>query len=77
MNSIIFIRDMCINKKRHQRLVISKEKDMIRKMKNKTKMTSYAKKKKDRRKKNWSINLICVSKKKGIKGLLSVRRKIW
>ena len=53
MNSIIFIRDMCINKKRHQRLVISKEKDMIRKMKNKTKMTTYAKKKKDRRKKNW------------------------
>ena len=53
MNSIIFIRDMCINKKRHQRLVISKEKDMIRKMKNKTKMTSYAQKKKDRRKKNW------------------------
>ena len=44
---------MCINKKRHQRLVISKEKDMIRKMKNKTKMTTYAKKKKDRRKKNW------------------------
>ena len=54
MNSIIFTRDMCINKKRHQRLVISKDKDMIRKMKNKTKMTTYAKKKKkDRRKKNW------------------------
>ena len=53
MNSIIFIRDMCINNKRHQRLVISKEKDMIRKMKNKTKMTSNAKKKIDRRKKNW------------------------
>ena len=51
MNSIIFIRDMCINKKRHQRLVISKEKDMIRKMKNKTKMTTYAKKKKTEEKK--------------------------
>ena len=51
MNSIIFIRDMCINKKRHQRLVISKEKDMIRKMKNKTKMTTYAKKKETEEKK--------------------------
>ena len=51
MNSIIFIRDMCINKKRHQRLVISKEKNMIRKMKNKTKMTTYAKKKRQKKKK--------------------------
>ena len=42
---------MCINKKRRQRLVIRKEKDMIRKMKNKTKMTTYAKKKRQKEKK--------------------------
>ena len=77
MNSIIFTRDMCINKQRHQRLVISKDKDMIRKMKNKTKMKTYAKKKKTEEKKTGVINLICVSKKKDIKGLLLVRRKIW
>ena len=68
MNSIIFIRDMCINKKRHQRLVISKEKNMIRKMKNKTKMTTYAKKKKDRKKKTGVINLMinnmCIKEKR-------------
>ena len=64
MNSIIFIRDMCINKKRHHRLVISKEKDMIRKMKNKTKMTTYAKKK-DRRKKNWCNQFdMCIKEKR-------------
>ena len=68
---------MCINKKRHQRLVISKDKDMIRKMKNKTKMKTCAKKKKTEEKKTGVINLICVSKKKDIKGLLLVRRKIW
>ena len=50
---------------------------MIRKMKNKTKMTTYAKKKKTEEKKTGVINLICVSKKKDIKGLLLVRRKIW
>ena len=70
---------MCINKKRHQRLVISKEKDMIRKMKNKTKMTTYAKKKRQKKKKTGVINLMinnmCI-KKKDIKGLLSVKRKI-
>ena len=43
---------MCINKKRRQRLDIRKEKDMIRKMKNKTKMTTYAQKKRQK-KKNW------------------------
>ena len=70
---------MCINKKRHQRLVISKEKDMIRKMKNKTKMTTYAKKKRQKKKTgviNLMINNMCI-KKKDIKGLLSVRRKLW
>ena len=69
MNSIIFIRDMCINKKRHQRLVISKEKDMIRKMKNKTKMTTYAKKKKKTEEKktgviNLMINNMCIKEKR-------------
>ena len=48
---------MCMNKKRHQRLVISKEKNMIRKMKNKTKMTTYAKKNTEE-KKTGVINLM-------------------
>ena len=67
MNSIIFIRDMCMNKKRHQRLVISKEKDMIRKMKNKTKMTTYAKKKRQKKKTgviNLMINNMCIKEKR-------------
>ena len=68
MNSIIFIRDMCINKKRNQRLVISKQKDMIRKMKNKTKMTTYTKKKKTEEKKTGVINLMinnmCIKEKR-------------
>ena len=54
---------MCINKKRHQRLVISKEKDMIRKMKNKTKMTIYAKKKRQKIK-NWCNIFDVISKEK-------------
>ena len=68
MNSIIFIRDMCINKKRNQRLVISKQKDMIGKMKNKTKMTTYTKKKKTEEKKTGVINLMinnmCIKEKR-------------
>ena len=58
---------MCMNKKRHQRLVISKEKDMIRKMKNKTKMTSYAKKKTEEKKTgviNLMINNMCIKEKR-------------
>ena len=37
------ISDLCINIQRLQRLVISKMKEMIKKMKNKTKMTTNAK----------------------------------
>ena len=58
---------MYINKKRHQRLVISKEKDMIRKMKNKTKMTTYAKKKRQKKKTgviNLMINNMCIKEKR-------------